>query len=197
MARRLHDDEFRSSILCSLGKAHPDLWIGAISCAIAHPAPEVWSLGGDRRTGGATSLLILCLPQKLRNCGRCANLGRADTHRCGEGGNASAFAPSVPLSGLPVFHGPFPRSERRICDTRRSTIRRHSTAAASPTNVVCSVFSSGHAFHCIACTLRRESCSFWSNQSVRLKPLEGFQTPIGVAMVSEVYAHEDIYLGFW
>ena len=110
--------------------------------------------GGDRWTGGATSLLILCLPQQLRNYGRCANLGRADTHRRGAGGNVSVFAPSVLLSGPPAFHGPFPRSERRICDTLRSTIRRRSTAAASPTNVVCSVFSSGHAFHCRCCASR-------------------------------------------
>jgi hypothetical protein len=49
--------------------------------------------GGDRWTGGATSLLIVCLPQQLRNYGRCANLGRADTHRRGADGNVSIFAP--------------------------------------------------------------------------------------------------------
>jgi hypothetical protein len=122
---------------------------------------------GYRWTGGAITLLILCLPQQLRNYDRCANLGHADPHRRGAGGNVSVFAPSVPLSGLPTFHGPFPRSERRISDTLRSTIRRRSTAAVSATNVVCSVFSSGHAFHCIARALRRESCPLWSNQSVR------------------------------
>jgi hypothetical protein len=95
--------------------------------------------------------LILCLPQQLCNHGRCASLGRADTHRRGEDGNASAFAPSVPLSSPRAFPGRFLRSERRICDTLRSTIRRRSTAAASPTNVVCSVFSSEHpdGLYCI------------------------------------------------
>jgi hypothetical protein len=43
-------------------------------------SPEAAPKGEDRWTGGATRLLILCLPQQLRNYGRCANLGRADTH---------------------------------------------------------------------------------------------------------------------
>jgi hypothetical protein len=46
----------------------------------------------------------------------------ADTHRRRAGGNVSVFAPSVQLSGPPAFHAPFPCSERRICDTLRSTM---------------------------------------------------------------------------
>jgi hypothetical protein len=70
---------------------------------------------GHRCTGDglvAAQSRILNLPQPFCNHGRCANLGRADTDRRGVGGNASAFAPSVPLSSPQAFPERFPRSER-------------------------------------------------------------------------------------